>query len=92
MDASLSRQQQMRFDAWLCSPSVFGPDRVELVLAYKIAHHLHAVPSRALKVLRGVPGQDPELVARIERFVLSEPGLVFSGEAPQRRIGLTGAI
>lgn len=88
MDTLLDLQQQRRFDAWLHSPSVFGPDRDELVLAFKIAHQLSAVPSKALKVLRGVDGQDPQLVASIEQFVAQEPSLGFVGESPQRRIRL----
>jgi hypothetical protein len=88
MDSSLTALQQRRFDAWLHSPTVFGPDRVELILAFKIAHHLHAVPSKALKVLRGIDGQNPELVALLEDYVAGEPSLTFVGEAPQRRVSL----
>ncbi len=86
MDTSLDIQQQRRFDAWLHSPSVFGPDRDELVLAFKIAHQHNAVPSRVLKVLRGVDGQDPPLVATIEQFIALEPTLGFVGEPPARRV------
>jgi hypothetical protein len=88
MDTSLDIQQQRRFDAWLHSPSVFGPDRDELVLAFKIAQQHSAVPSKVLKVLRGVVGQDPQLVATIEQFVALEPALGFVGEAPLRRVCL----
>ncbi len=88
MDTSLDLQQQRRFDAWMHSPSVFGPDRGELVLAFKIAQQHNAVPSRVLKVLRGVAGQDPQLVATIEQFVALEPTLGFVGEPPVRRVCL----
>lgn len=89
MDSELTQQQKRRFDAWLHSPSVFGPDPVELILAFKIAHHFNAVPSKALKVLRGIPGQDPALVEQLEAYVAGESSLLFSGEPPQRRIGLS---
>ncbi len=88
MDSSLTPQQQRRFEAWLHSPSVFGPDRLELILAFKIAHTFKAVPSKALKVLRGVDGQSPQLVSLLEDFVRDEPTLVFVGEPPLRRVGL----
>ena len=88
MDSSLTPQQQRRFEAWLHSPSVFGPDRLELILAFKIAHIFKAVPSKALKVLRGVDGQSPQLVSLLEDFVRDEPTLVFVGEPPLRRVGL----
>jgi hypothetical protein len=91
MDSSLTAQEKIRFDAWLHSPSVFGPDRVELILAYKIARKFNAVPSKALKVLRGVEGQSPELVALLENYVADEPGLCFTGEPPQRRVALVSA-
>lgn len=91
MDSSLTPQQQRRFDAWMHSPSVFGPDRTELILAFKIAHEFNAVPSKALKVLRGIEGQSPELVSLLEDFVANEPSLTFVGEPPLRRIALAAA-
>lgn len=88
MDSSLTLLEKRRFDAWLHSPSVFGPDRVELILAFKIAHKLNAVPSKALKALRGIEGQNPDLVTLLEDYVSREPSLAFVGEAPQRRVSL----
>ncbi len=88
MDSSLTPLQKCRFDAWLHSPSVFGPDRVELILAFKIAHKFNAVPSKALKVLRGIEGQNPDLISLLEDYVSQEPTLTFVGEAPQRRVAL----
>lgn len=90
MDCSLSADEERRFVAWLHSPSVYGPDREELILAWKIARQCKAVPSRALRALRGAAGADPELAARLERFVEQEPGLTFVAEPPQRRVALAG--
>ena len=91
MDCTLSADEERRYVAWLHSPSVHGPDRNELILAWKIARQTRAVPSRALKALRGVDGADPELVRRLEAYVEAEPGLTFVGEPPQRRAALAGA-
>ena len=88
MDCSLSIEDRRRFEAWLHSPSVHGPDPEELILAYKIARTLHAVPSKVLKALRGAEGVQPELVERIEQFVADDPDLVFRGRPPQRRVSL----
>ena len=88
MDCSLSADEERRFAAWLHSPSVFGPDRNELILAWKISRRCGTVPSRTLRALRGVDGVDPELRARLERFVEQEPGLTFVQDPPVRRVAL----
>jgi hypothetical protein len=91
MDCSLTIEDRRRYEAWLHSPSVYGPDPQELILAYKIARVLHAVPSKALKALRGVAGVDADLVERIEQFVADDANLSFVGQSPNRRVCLLGS-
>ena len=91
MDCSLSIEDRRRYEAWLHSPSVFGPEPEELILAYKIARRLHAVPSKVLKALRGIDGVDSALVQRVEQFVADDPDLGFVGLSPKRRVGLVSS-
>ncbi len=88
MDCSLTAEEKNRYDAWLHSPSVFSSDPIEMILAFKIARALHLPPTKTLKVLRGMEGQNEEFVRRVEVFVINEPTLVFAQEPPERRIGL----
>ena len=91
MDCSLNADEERRYVAWLHSPSVHGPDQNELILAWKIAKKFNAVPSRALKALRGREGADPALVSLLSDFVEAEPNLKFVGSAPERRVTLVDA-
>ncbi|MBT4519934.1 MAG: hypothetical protein HOC23_07995 [Halieaceae bacterium] len=86
---SLTADQQIRFDAWVHSPSVFSSDTDELIIAFKLGRIFPYPASRILKALRGVEGLDPAMVGDIESYVMAEPALVFSGEPPSRLVALT---
>jgi hypothetical protein len=55
---------------------VFGTE-TETILAFKIARDMGAIPSRVLRVLRGVPGVDPTLEKEVIAFVEHEPSLAW---------------
>jgi hypothetical protein len=86
MDASLTDTERRAYVAWLHSPSVYSEVEEETILAFKISRLLSTIPSRTLRVLRGVPGQDPQLVEQIEAYVASESTLEFVPHEERRRI------
>jgi len=88
MDASLTDTERRAYVAWLHSPSVYSEVEEETILAFKISRHLGTIPSRTLRVLRGTPGQDPELVEQIEAYVASESTLEFIPYEGRRRVAV----
>ena len=88
MDCLLSAEEQRSYAAWLHSPSVSSRTHEEGIIAFKIGRILGAPPSRVLKARRGVDGVDPRVCEKVERFVANDPALGFSGEPPQRLVGL----
>jgi hypothetical protein len=86
MDASLTETERRAYVAWLHSPSVYSEVEEETILAFKISRQLGTIPSRTLRVLRGVPGQDEALVRKIQAFVESEPTLTFVPYEDRRRV------
>lgn len=90
MDASLTETEWRAYIAWLHSPSVYSDVEEETILAFKISRKLGTIPSRTLRVLRGTPGQDPELVRQIDAFVEAEPNLSFIPYEDRRRITVVG--
>ena len=88
MDTELSEHEERIYRVWMHSPSVFSRDPTESILAFKIANELRLPGSRVLKVLRGAPVPDPELVRNVERFVEEDPTLAFVQEGSARRITL----
>jgi hypothetical protein len=88
LDTSLDEHERRAYISWLHSPSVVSEDEVESILAFKIARRLGTIPSRTLRVLRGVPGQDPVVVHKVEAFVAGEPSLAFVPNGDRRRITL----
>ena len=76
MDCTLTENERPLYRVWLHSPSVFGTE-TETILAFKIARDMGAIPSRVLRVLRGVPGVDPTLEKEVIAFVEQEPTLAW---------------
>ncbi len=89
MDNSFTSDERRRFDAWLHSPTVFSSNTDELIIAFKMGGLLHHPASRVLKALRGLEGPDREMVQQVEDFVLNEPSLTFTCEAPARLVVFT---
>jgi len=90
MDLFLDRQEYANYRVWLHSPSVHGSE-TETILAYKIGHEINGIPSRILRILRGVPGQDPDLMKRVEDFVERDGNLFFVGEGEGRTVDVVEA-
>ena len=69
MDYDFSESDERRYIAWLYSPTVFSDTPGETILAYKISKIFHMSPSGTLRALRGIPGQNPDIVQKVEEFV-----------------------
>lgn len=82
--------EQRRYIAWLYSPSVFSDIPSETILAYKISRLVKINPTSTLRILRGVPDQNPEWVKIIEEFVANNSSVKFINESPARLIVLAG--
>jgi hypothetical protein len=87
VDCSLNEIDRPLYRVWLHSPSVFGGE-TETILAYKIAKEIHAIPSRVLKALRGLPEVDPALQRRVDDFVENDDSLTYAEGDTARRIAL----
>lgn len=86
MNNLLPPDEQRRFKAWTFSPSVYSTNSDELIIAYKLGKLLHYPSSKVLKALRGLEGLSPAMVQQVEEYVMADPSLVFSGEAPTRLV------
>ncbi len=89
LDCEFTEVEERRYIAWLYSPSVFGDIPSETMLAYKITKLVKVNPTSTLRILRGVPDQNPDWVEKIETFVAGNPSVEFINEPPKRLIVLT---
>lgn len=89
LDCVFTETEEHRYIAWLYSPSVFTDTPSETMLAYKISKLLKINPTSTLRILRGMPDQNPDWVAIIENFVAANASVSFTGKPPKRLIVLT---
>ncbi len=83
--------EDRRYVAWLYSPSVFGDVPSETILAYKISKLVKVNPTSTLRILRGVPDQNPDWIDKIEAFVMNNVSVEFINEPPKRLVVLVGS-
>ncbi len=88
MDCALTENEKGLYEVWMHSPSVYGPDSEETILAWKIANAMKSIPSRVLRALRNDEGSDPDLVRQLEAFVAADSTLTFRRDGSVRRVTL----